>query len=132
MAGYIVDIEAKTLQNKFFREVLYTTHNMQLVVMKLDPKEEIGEEIHELDQFIRVELGVGKAILDEVEYEITDGSAIIIPKGTKHNIINTSDTEPLALYTIYTPPEHKDKTIHETKHIAQLHEEHFDGKISAS
>lgn len=133
MHAYLVNIEERTLRNTYFREVLYTTQNSQLVVMHLEPREEIGTEVHHLDQFIRCEAGKGKAIIDDTEYAFTDGYAVVIPSGTKHNIINTSSTHPLKLYTIYTPPNHHDGTIHKTKIDAQQDElEHFDGKITDS
>lgn len=120
MTGYITNIEEKTLQNKNFREVLFTGQHCQLVVMSLDPNEEIGMEIHEIvDQFLRVEKGTGKAILNGEETEIKDGSAIIVPAGVMHNIVNTSMTEELKLYTIYSPAHHKDKTVHGTKKEAE-------------
>ncbi len=120
MAGYKLNIEKKTLENNYFREVLYTAQHSQLVIMSLKPKEDIGMEIHEIvDQFIRVEQGVGKAVLNGVEIELTDGMAIIIPSGTKHNIINTSSTEEMKLYTLYSPAHHKDKTVHKTKADAE-------------
>jgi mannose-6-phosphate isomerase-like protein (cupin superfamily) len=130
MKGYVTDIETDTLENQDFRRVLYTGKNSQLVLMSLPPKEEIGEETHTLDQFIRVEAGDGVAILDGVKHPISDGSAIVIPAGTKHNVINNSDTEELKLYTVYSPPEHCDGTIHKTKADALAHEEHFDGKTT--
>lgn len=115
MNGYVVNIEEKTEQNGFFRQVLFTTKLSQLVVMALQPGEDIGEEVHEEhDQFIRVEEGTGKAILDGVESDLTDGSAVVIPAGAKHNVINTGDTV-MKLYTLYTPPEHMDGTVHQTK-----------------
>jgi mannose-6-phosphate isomerase-like protein (cupin superfamily) len=119
MKGYIKNIEQETLENENFRKVLYTDPLLQLVVMSLLPGEEIGEEVHELDQFIRVESGEGEAVLDGERQDIGDGSAIVIPKGTLHNIVNTSSDEPLKLYTIYTPPDHRPDTIHETKADAQ-------------
>lgn len=113
MAGYVIDIEEKTESNENFREVIFTAPHSQLVVMNLLPGEDIGMEIHDnVDQFIRIEEGEGKAILDGEEHIITDGSAIVIPAGTEHNIINTSSNEKLKLYTIYSPAEHRDKTIH--------------------
>ncbi|MBI2635191.1 MAG: cupin domain-containing protein [Parcubacteria group bacterium] len=127
MKGYVTNIEKASLENENFRQVLYTAKNSQLVLMSLKPGEEIGEEIHALDQFIRVEKGAGKAILDDIEYIIEDGSAIVIPAGTKHNIINTSADAELKLYTIYSPPEHRDGVIHKTKTDAMAGEEHFDG-----
>ena len=130
MKGYVTNIEKDTLDNKDFRRVLYTARNVQLVLMNLRGKEEIGEEIHELDQFIRVEAGDGVAILDGVEHRVSDGSAVVIPAGTKHNVINISDTEELKLYTLYAPPEHRDGTVHPSKNDALEHEEHFDGKTT--
>jgi mannose-6-phosphate isomerase-like protein (cupin superfamily) len=130
MKGYVTNIEDDTLKNKDFRRVLYTAKNTQLVLMSLRAKEDIGEEIHTLDQFIRVEAGQGTAILDGVKHRISDGSAVVIPAGTRHNIVNDSDTEELKLYTLYSPPEHRDGTIHKTKSDALSHEEHFDGKTS--
>ncbi len=130
MKGYTDNVEKKSLENKNFRRVLYTAKNIQLVVMSLAPKEEIGEEIHQLDQFIRCEAGQGKAILDGIEHEIRDGFAVVVPAGTKHNIINTSAKEPMKLYTIYSPPNHRDGIVHATKKEAITDEEHFDGKTS--
>ena len=130
MKGYVTNIEDDTLKNKDFRRVLYTGKNSQLVLMSLRPKEEIGEETHTLDQFIRVEAGSGVVVLDGVEHEISDGTAVVIPAGTKHNVINNSDRDALKLYTIYSPPEHRDGTIHKTKADALAHEEHFDGKTT--
>lgn len=115
MAGYVVNIEEKTEENKSFREVLFTAPHSQLVIMTLQPGEDIGVEIHTVDQFIRIEEGEGKVILDGEETEISDGSAIVIPAGTEHNIVNTSASEKMHLYTIYSPPEHRDGTIHTTK-----------------
>src|SRR5512139_1044503 len=115
MAGYHTNIEKKAEKNKYFREVLFTSRLSQLVVMSLKPREEIGLETHaNTDQFIRVEEGTGKAILDGQEYRLKAGSAIVIPAGTEHNVINTSSKEALKLYTLYTPPEHPDGTIHKT------------------
>lgn len=123
--SYIINLEAKTLENNNFREVLFTTKNAQLVVMNLNPGEEIGEEIHTLDQFIRFEAGTGKVVLDGVETEVSDGWATVITAGTKHNVIN-SGINPMKLYTIYTPPEHKDGTIHVTKVDALAdHDDHY-------
>lgn len=115
MAGYVGNIEQKSLENTTFRTVLYTDERLQLVVMSLLPKEDIGMEVHKLDQFIRVEAGTGIAILDGIEHPLEDGVAVIVPTGTNHNIINTSETEPLKLYTLYAPPEHAPGTIHTTK-----------------
>ena len=119
MTGYVINIEEKTLENNYFREVLFTTDKSQLVVMALKPGEDIGMEVHsDHDQFIRIESGKGKAIMNGEEHEITDGSAIVVPAGTQHNVINTSEVE-MKLYTIYTPPEHKQGTIHKTKEEAK-------------
>ncbi|MDO8573722.1 MAG: cupin domain-containing protein [Candidatus Daviesbacteria bacterium] len=119
MAGYVTNIEEKTLQNEYFREVLFTGPHSQLVVMSLLPREEIGMEVHEsVDQFLRIEGGEGKAILNGEETMLTDGSAIVVPAGTEHNIVNTSSDKKLKLYTIYSPSEHRDKTIHKTKQEA--------------
>lgn len=123
MKGYVGNIEEKTQANEYFRQVLFTTSKSQLVVMALQPGEEIGMEVHpEHDQFIRFETGVGKVILDGEESVVSDGFAVVIPAGTEHNVINTSQ-EVMKLYTIYTPPEHKDGTIHKTKQeaIAEHH-----------
>jgi len=130
MNGFIVNIEKASLENDTFRTVLYTAPHSQLVVMSIQPGEDIGEEVHELDQFLRVEAGEGKAVLNDVEYKIEDGSAIVVPAGTKHNIINTSLEKSLKLYTVYSPPEHKDGVIHITKADAIAAHEHFDGKIT--
>jgi len=130
MRGYITNIEKDSLENDNFRKVLYTAKNSQLVVMSIKLGEDIGEEVHELDQFIRCEAGEGKAVLDGVEHEISDGYAVIIPAGTKHNIINTSSDKPLKLYTIYSPPEHRDGVLHQTKEQAMSDDEHFDGKTT--
>jgi mannose-6-phosphate isomerase-like protein (cupin superfamily) len=124
MKGYITNIEKDTLENTDYRRVLYTSKNSQLVLMNIQPGDEIGSEVHELDQFIRIEQGSAKAILDGIEHEMSDDFAVVIPAGTDHNIINTGDNE-LKLYSIYSPPEHKDGTIHPTK--AEEQEEHFDG-----
>lgn len=123
MSGYHTDIEKKTEQNEYFREVLFTGPHSQLVVMALKPGEEIGLETHgDTDQFIRVEEGEGKAILDGQEYKLEDGSAVVIPAGAEHNVINTSSKKALKLYTLYTPPEHPDGTIHKTKAEAEAYE----------
>lgn len=129
MMGYIVNIEEETKKNSDFRRVLYTAHNSQLVLMNILPGQDIGEEVHKLDQFIRIEEGQAQAILDDVKHNIAAEYAVVIPAGTKHNIINTGDTE-LKLYSIYSPPEHKDGTIHKTKDDALAGEEHFDGQAT--
>lgn len=123
MSGFSTNIEDKTLKNDKFREVLYTTKKSQLVIMTLQAGEEIGQEKHEEhDQFIRVEAGTGVAILDGERHALEDGVAVIIPAGTEHNVINTSTTEPMRLYTIYTPPEHPEGTVHQTKAEADEYE----------
>ena len=128
MAGFVIDIEQKTLENENFREVLFTALHSQLVVMTLQPGEEIGLETHdEIDQFIRVEAGAGTAILNGEEIALEDGTAVVIPAGTEHNVINISQTEPLKLYTIYSPPEHLDGTIHKTKAEADKYEKEHHG-----
>jgi mannose-6-phosphate isomerase-like protein (cupin superfamily) len=128
--GYVVDIEKATKENKNFRKVLYTAKNSQLVVMSLKPGEEIGAEVHTLDQFIRIEKGKGKAVLDNVEHKIEDDYAVVIPAGARHNIINTSKDKEMKLYTIYSPPEHRDGVVHRTKDDAIADDEHFDGKTT--
>ncbi|MDP2650494.1 MAG: cupin domain-containing protein [bacterium] len=130
MKGYVINIEKASLENEYFRKVLYTAKNSQLVVMSLKPGEDIGEEVHQLDQFIRCESGQGKAILDDIPHTITDGFAVIVPAGAKHNIINTSPEKPLKLYTLYSPPNHRDGVVHQTKEQAEADEEHFDGKTT--
>lgn len=125
MVGFVDNIEKLTLENNYFRKVLFTGPNSQLVVMSLKPGEDIGEEVHSnIDQFIRVEKGEGKAVLNGKETKIKDDWAVVVPAGAKHNIINTSKTEKLKLYTVYSPPEHKDGTIHKTKKEAL--EDHHD------
>ena len=124
MKVYITNIEQTTLENTDYRRVLYTAKNSQLVLMNLQPGDEIGTEVHELDQFIRIEQGSAKAIFDGVEHDVASDFALVIPAGTRHNVINTGETE-LKLYTIYSPPEHKDGVVHATKHDEA--EEHFDG-----
>jgi mannose-6-phosphate isomerase-like protein (cupin superfamily) len=125
MAAYVTDIEEKTLKNENFREVLNTTSRSQLVVMTLQPGEEIGMEVHgDIDQFLRIEAGTGKAVLDGEEYPLKDGSAVVVAAGVEHNIINTSKDQPLRLYSIYTPPEHSPGTVHATKAEADAAEHH--------
>jgi mannose-6-phosphate isomerase-like protein (cupin superfamily) len=126
--GYIDNIEDVTKNNEDFRRVLYTSNYTQLVVMSLKPGEEIGEEVHGLDQFIRIEDGEGKVVLNQTqEHYVEDDYAVVIPAGVPHNVINTGD-EPLKLYSLYSPPEHKYDTVHPTK--ADEEEEHFDGVTS--
>jgi len=130
MKGYIENIENLAKENNNFRKVLYTAKHSQLVVMSLNVGEDIGEEIHQLDQFLRVESGVGKAVLDGISHDISDGSAIVVPAGAKHNIINTGNVK-MKLYTLYSPPNHLDGTVHKTKADAEADEgEHFDGKTT--
>lgn len=124
MKGYIVHIEAETLANTDYRRVLYTARNAQLVLMSIQPGDAIGEETHQLDQFIRFEAGTGEVVLDGAVHPVAADIAVVIPAGTKHNVRNTG-AEPLKLYTLYAPPEHKDQTVHATK--ADESEEHFDG-----
>lgn len=126
--GYVTNIEKDSLENDNFRKVLYTSTHSQLVLMSLLPGEDIGAEVHDLDQFLRVEKGEGKAVLNDIEYPIADGSAIVVPAGVKHNIINTSEVS-MKLYTVYSPAEHKDGVIRKTKAEAEAmeNEEHFDG-----
>lgn len=127
MKGFVTNIEQETLENDDFRRVLYTAAHCQLVLMSLAAGEDIGEEVHDVDQFIRIEEGEGKSILDGVERDLTDGSVVVIPAGVRHNIRNTSRDESLKLYSLYAPPHHKDGTIHKTKAEAEKDEEHFDG-----
>ncbi|MBT3817662.1 MAG: cupin domain-containing protein [Candidatus Magasanikbacteria bacterium] len=127
MNGFVINLEKETLENTDYRRVLYTAKNSQLVLMSIESGDEIGAEVHELDQFIRVEAGNGKAIMDGVEHDLEDGSAIVIPAGMDHNVVNVGDT-PLKLYSVYAPAEHKDGTVHKTK--ADEKEEHFDGETT--
>lgn len=129
MEGFITNIEKDTLENADYRRVLYTAHYSQLVVMSLQPGEEIGEEVHGLDQFIRVEAGEGKAVLNGEEHALADGSAVVVPAGARHNIINTSANMVMKMYTLYSPPNHVHGTVHHTK--ADEAEEHFDGITSS-
>ncbi|HSD75655.1 MAG TPA: cupin domain-containing protein [Steroidobacteraceae bacterium] len=116
MIGYVTDIERATLENRDYRRVLFTGPNTQLVLMSLAPGDEIGLETHaEHDQFIRVESGTGTVLLGGEEHRLADGVAVIIPAGIEHNVINTSRDSPLRLYTLYSPPEHPDGTVHHTK-----------------
>ncbi|MFA4907507.1 MAG: cupin domain-containing protein [archaeon] len=131
MKGYSIDLEKETLKNKNFRRVLYTAKHSQLVLMSLEPGEEIGAEVHpRLDQFFRFEKGKGKVIIDKAKYEVKDGSCAIVPAGAKHNVINTSKKEDLKLYTIYSPPEHIDKVVRKTKAEALAKPEEYDGRTT--
>jgi mannose-6-phosphate isomerase-like protein (cupin superfamily) len=128
MAGYSVNIEEKTRENNHFRQVLYTAPHSQLVLMTLQVGEEIGVETHhDRDQFIRVESGQGEAMLAGERHPLGDGSAVVIPAGTEHNVVNTSATEALRLYTLYSPPEHPDGTVHRTKQEAVEYERRHHG-----
>ena len=129
MKGFVQDIEGIAIRNVDFRQVLYTAKNCQLVVMALEPKGEIGMEVHKLDQFFRVEEGTGEAVLDGVRTTIRAGFAVLVPAGTKHNIINTGKV-PLKLYTLYAPPNHRDGVVHHTRADAEADHEHFDGKTT--
>ena len=126
MNGFVKDIESIAVKNNDFRRVLYTAKYSQLVVMSLAPSEEIGEEIHKLDQFFRVEEGSGEAVLDGVRTPIASGFAIIVPAGTNHNIINTGRVS-MKLYTLYSPPNHRDGVVHHTRNDAEQDDEHFAG-----
>jgi mannose-6-phosphate isomerase-like protein (cupin superfamily) len=131
MKGFNTNIEKDTLQNNNFRKVIYTAKHCQLVLMSLKPKEEIGMEVHtDNDQFFRFEKGMGQVIIDGNKYDVKDGSAIIVPAGAQHNIINISDKDELKLYTIYSPAHHKDGTIHTTKAAAEASDEDYDGETT--
>jgi mannose-6-phosphate isomerase-like protein (cupin superfamily) len=128
MKGFHANIEKDTVENVNFRKVLYTGKHSQLVLMSLLPKEEIGMEVHsENDQFFRFEKGEGKCIIDDNEYDLKDGVAIIVPAGAQHNIINTSETETLKMYTIYSPAHHKEGIVRATKQEAEENDTEFDG-----
>lgn len=128
MKGFEQNLEKLTLENGDFRRVLYTGKHSQLVLMSLKPLEEIGLEVHEdTDQFFRFEKGSGKVVIDGVEKAVADGDAVIVPSGAQHNIINTSASEPLKFYTIYSPAHHKDGVAFATKEEAEKSTEHFDG-----
>ena len=128
MKGFNTNIEKDVLENENFRQVLYTGKHSQLVLMCLRPREEIGLEIHpDNDQFFRFEKGRGKCIIDDAEYDLGDGSIVLVPAGARHNIINTSETEELKLYTIYSPAHHKDGIVRATKEEAESNEAEFDG-----
>lgn len=129
MKGFVENIEGIALNNEDFRQVLYTARSCQLVVMALKPEEEIGAEVHQLDQFFRVEEGTGDAILDGVRTRISAGFAVLVPAGTNHNIINTGSV-PLKLYTLYAPPNHRDGVVHHTRAEAEADTEHFAGKTT--
>lgn len=131
MHGFDTNIEKATLENTNFRKVLHTSEFQQLVVMSIPVGGEIGQEVHdENDQFIRIEAGRAEAMIDGRKITLGDDDVIVIPKGAEHNVVNTSSTEDLKLYTIYSPPHHKDGTVHATKEEAEADDEHFDGKTS--
>lgn len=129
MNGYVTNIEQQALENTNFRRVLYTDKNAQLVLMSLLPNEDIGEEVHDIDQFLRVEQGEGVAVLNGKSYDIQDGSIVLVPAGTKHNILNGASGS-MKLYTLYMPPHHRDGVVHTTKAEAEQDTEHFDGKTT--
>lgn len=131
MKGFVQDIEGLAITNEEFRKVLYTARNCQLVLMALKPHEDIGAEVHALDQFFRVEQGEGEAVVDGVRTTIRAGFAVLVPAGARHNIINTG-AAPLKLYTLYAPPNHRDGVVHHTRAAAEADDEHFDGKTSES
>jgi mannose-6-phosphate isomerase-like protein (cupin superfamily) len=131
MKGFKSNIEKDTIKNKNFRKVLYTSAHSQLVLMSLKPKEEIGAETHpKNDQFVRFEGGNGRVEIDDNKYMVNDGDAVVIPAGARHNVINTSATEELKIYTIYSPPHHKDQIVRKTKEEAEANDEEFDGKMT--
>lgn len=130
MKGFVADIEKLTEENDDFRRVLYTGHNLQLVLMAIQPGDEIGEEVHEdRDQFFRIEAGEGEIWIDGVCHKVKADDGIVVPQGARHNVKSTG-REPLRLYTIYGPPEHVDGTIHKTCEEANAAHEHFDGKTT--
>jgi mannose-6-phosphate isomerase-like protein (cupin superfamily) len=129
MKGFVQDIERLAVGNDDFRRVLYTAKHCQLVLMALAPGEEIRAEIHKLDQFFRVEEGSGVVVMDGTRTPVKAGFAIVVPMGANHNIINTG-TAPLKLYTVYSPPNHRDRVVHHTRADAEADDEHFDGKTS--
>lgn len=130
MKGFTANIEKLTLENTNFRKVLYTDKNTQLVLMSLLKGEDIGEEIHDVDQFLRIEQGTGTAILNGISHPLEDGSVVIVPAGTKHNVIN-SDQDEMKIYTLYMPPHHKDGVVHKTKVEAEADTtDFFDGKTT--
>jgi mannose-6-phosphate isomerase-like protein (cupin superfamily) len=129
MKGFVQDIESLATHNDEFRRVLYTARNCQLVLMALKPQEEIGAEVHRLDQFFRVEAGSGEAVIDGLRTPISTGFAVLVPAGARHNIVNTGK-ESLKLYTLYAPPNHRDGVVHHLRVDADADAEHFDGKTS--
>ena len=129
MKGFVKNIEEIAVANTDFRQVLYTANYSQLVIMALKPGEEIGMEVHKLDQFFRVEEGTGEAVLDGVHTPISAGFAVLVPSGTQHNIVNMGSV-PLKLYTLYSPPNHRDGVVHPTRADAEKDTEHFEGKTT--
>lgn len=129
MKGFVQNIEDLAVSNDDFRQVLYTAKHSQLVLMSLRAGEEIGAEVHKLDQFFRVEQGTGEVVLDGHRTSIKAGFAIVVPAGANHNIINTGGV-PLKLYTVYSPPNHRDGVVHQTRVEAEADSEHFDGKTT--
>jgi mannose-6-phosphate isomerase-like protein (cupin superfamily) len=130
MKGFVENIEEQTVENHDFRRVIYTGEHAQLVLMTLQPGEEIGEEVHEgIDQFFRVETGTGEVVIDSRRTPIEDGTAIVVPSGARHNVMNTGPA-PLRLYTLYSPPHHEDGTVHRTKADADASREHFTGRTT--
>jgi len=127
--GFVQNIETLATQNDKFRQVLYTAKHCQLVLMALSPKEDIGAEVHQLDQFFRVEEGSGEVVLNNVRTPIGAGFVVLVPAGARHNIINTG-TVPMKLYTLYSPPNHRDGVVHATRAEAMADNEHFDGKTT--
>ena len=129
--GYKTDLEKETKRNSNFRRVLYTAEHSQLVLMSLRPKEEIGSEVHKhIDQFFRFESGKGAVVINGVRHAVKDGSAIIVPAGARHNVINTSANINLKFYTIYSPPDHADKIVHRTRAEAMARDREFDGRTT--
>ena len=129
--GFCSNIEKDTLGNENYRKVVYTGKHSQLVLMSLAPNEEIGMEVHaDNDQFFRFEKGMGKVIIDGNEYVVGDGFAVVVPAGAKHNVVNTSATDRLNLYTIYSPAHHQDGIVMPTKSEAEASTEEFDGKTT--
>jgi mannose-6-phosphate isomerase-like protein (cupin superfamily) len=129
--GYVANLEEATRKNTDFRRVLYTGKYSQLVLMSLRPGEEIGEETHDdVDQFFRFEEGQGLVVIDGVKNAVKDGSGVLVPSGARHNVLNTSKSLDLKLYTLYAPPEHQDGIIRKTRQVALSSEEHFDGKTT--
>ena len=129
MNGYVHDLSTLAETNADFRRVIYTASHSQLVLMSIPPHSEIGAEVHTLDQFFRVEAGSGAAVLDGVSTPVSEGYAILVPAGTRHNVINTGAVD-LKLYTLYSPPNHRDGVVHQTRADAQVDREHYDGKTT--